>query len=176
MKVARLTVLAGLVCVLGCNVNRISDTPKASTTSAASTPLVPEAPKSYWEVGTGTNAVTGEATKTAHLMYQDKQNIIIRQRGKKLECYVNTGDFLETTENLNTRASMVQYKFDNGKVIRQTWTISDDNNALFYPGNPQQFLDQMRHASTFAFEYHPADKIPQTITFDVAGLPDVFGK
>lgn len=34
----------------------------------------------------------------------------------------------------------------------------------------------MRKAKSLAFEYHPSDKVPDTIVFDVTGFPDVFGK
>src|ERR1700730_2680901 len=64
---------------------------------------VPPKPTSYWEVETETNPVSGEVTKTAHLMYGTKdRDIIIRQRGKRLECYVVTDDFLETVENMHS--------------------------------------------------------------------------
>lgn len=79
-------------------------------------------------------------------------------------------------DNLHTRNSTVQYRFDTGKVIRQNWIISDDNEALFYSGNPKAFLAQMRQAKSLSIEYRPADKVPATITFVVTGFPDVFNK
>jgi hypothetical protein len=166
------------VFIVGCNDTRTSDDSAATATPATSTGSVPtaQAVQSYWKVKSESNAVTGQLTTTAYLTYQGKQNIYVRQTGKKLECYIDTDEFLETVNNLDSRNSTVQYKFDDGKVTRQTWTLSDDNNALFYPGNPKLFLAQMRHANTLAFEYRPADRIPQTITFDVTGFPDVFGK
>ena len=123
-----------------------------------------------------TNPVTGGVTTTAWLKYHGRQNIYIRQRGKKLELYVDTDEFLETVDNMHSRRSPVQYKFDNGKVVRQSCIISDDNAALFYPGNPEAFIAQMRNAKNLAIEYHPADKVPQTISFDVTGFPDAFTK
>jgi hypothetical protein len=49
---------------------------------------------------------------------------------------------------------------DQGKVIRQFWTISDDNTALFCPKHPEGFIKQLRAAKQFAFEYEPNDKDP----------------
>jgi len=45
--------------------------------------------------------------------------------GKKLDCYVNIDDFLETVDNMSSRRSLVGYKFDDGSIVRQEWVISD---------------------------------------------------
>ncbi len=127
-----------------------------------------------WGMRVDTNPVTGETTKTVALRYHEPQNIIVRQIGKKLDCFINTDEFLETVENIDSRRSMVQYKFDGGKVIRQAWIISSDNEALFYPGDPRPFLARLRQAHTLYFEYRPADKVPDTLTLDVTGFPNVF--
>jgi hypothetical protein len=158
-------------CVIGCQ-DKAPTPPPTVTPVAAATP-----PTGYWQVDSDTNAVTGEITKTAYLKFQGKQNIFVRQRGRKLECFITTDDFLETLENEDSRNSTVQYKFDNGKVIRQTWSVSANNESLFYPGTcSNTFLTQMQHAKTLAIEYRPADIVPKTITFDVTGFPNTFSK
>jgi hypothetical protein len=146
-------------------------TPKsAAVTSAKPTP----APQGYWQVDSETNPVTGALSTTASLKYQGRQNIIIRQNGKKLDCYITTDTFLETIDNMESRVSTVQYKFDDGKTIRQGWTISADNTALFYPGSCAPLMAKIRKAKSLYFEYRPADEIPQTITFDVTAFPNAF--
>ena len=175
MKLVGLTLLVATLFVVGCESSQPTATsPIKSEPNTAAATVTP--PQSNWQVDTATNPVTGELTTTAYLKDQGSQNIYIRQKGKKLDFYINTGDFLETMDNLDSRATAVQYRFDSGKVTRQTWTISDDNEAIFYPGNPKGFLTQMRQAKNFAIEYKPAEKIPETITLDVTGLPDVFLK
>jgi DNA/RNA endonuclease G (NUC1) len=81
---------------------------------------------------------------------------------------------METTSNLESGTSTVQYRFDGGHVVRQGWWIGDDNETLFYPGNCTPFIKQLGEARSLAFEYHPADKIESTVTFDVVGFPNVF--
>lgn len=100
-----------------------------------------------------------------------KQGMIVRLTGKKLECYVATDEFLETVDNINSRRSLVKYKFDDGPVVQQEWTLSDDNTALFYPGNPTAFIQKLRNARRFVIEYKPSDTIPQTISLDVSLFP-----
>ena len=111
-------------------------------------------------------------TTTAYLSYQPgNQNIYVRRKGKKIELYINTDQFLETVENLHSGVSSVQYRFDTNVPVRQGWRLSADHEALFYPGDPQSFLEQMRTAKTLHFMYNPADKEPEVINFDVTGFP-----
>lgn len=142
-------------------------TPTASKDTAAAPTAASRSP---WDVSQDTNAVTGEVTKVASTGYGD-EHLIVRRRGKKTDCYVTTGDFLETVDNLDSRTMAVRFKFDDGKVLRQIWTISDDNTALFCPGDGRAFLAQLSKAKTFAFEYKPADKLPKSLSFDVSDFP-----
>lgn len=81
---------------------------------------------------------------------------------------------LETVENMDSNISVIAYKFDDGPIVRQGWRMSTDHEGLFYPGNPSVFLEKMRRAKRLAFEYKPADKVPQTISFDVSQFPMEF--
>jgi hypothetical protein len=128
---------------------------------------------SPWRVSSSTNALTGEVNITAINGYGD-QSIVVRLRGSKLDCYVTTGKFLETADNMDSRRSLVKYRFDDGPIVRQSWTISDDNTALFFPGNATTFLRQMHSAKRFVIEYSPADVIPETASFDVTSFPSEF--
>ncbi len=149
--------------------------PKQSSSSFA--PATTQQPKhtepavvSPWNVSVTRNELSGESNITAIDGFGD-ESIVIRLRGKKLDCYVTTGKFLETVENLDSRRTAVKYKFDDGEIVRQAWIISDDNTALFYPGNPAAFLSKMRRAKKFVIEYSPADTIPETESFDVSQFP-----
>jgi hypothetical protein len=132
------------------------------------------ASSSPWHVSTTSNELTGEVNVTAIDGFGDR-SIVIRQRGKRLDCYVTTGKFLETVDNMDSRRSLVKYKFDDGPIVRQSWTISDNNTALFFPGNPTAFLQRMRSAKRFVIEYSPADVISETASFDVSSFPPEFG-
>jgi hypothetical protein len=97
--------------------------------------------------------------------------MVIRRRGRKLECYLATDQFLETSQNIETHKSPVSYRFDDGAIVRQAWEISSDNTALFYPGNPRPFLDKLRQSQRLVVQFEPADAIPQTATLDVSNFP-----
>ena len=148
--------------------------PMGSPTVAAPTPALPaEAPPSAWRVSRSRNDLTGDVEITA-VAASLTESLIVRQRGKQLDCYVSTGEFLETVTNMDSRGTSVRYRFDDAPIVKQTWTISDSNTGLFYPGNPTAFLRKMRKAKRFVIEYAPADKIPQTASFDVSGFPPDF--
>lgn len=151
--------------------------------SSASIPLAPAAAaspsqpaESDWDFDQESDAVTGVVTKYATTKLPlGEQAVVVRRRGDHVtEVFVKTGEFLETMENVETGESRVAYKFDNGPVIRQYWKLSSDNTSLFYPGNPAEFLKKLRQAKKLAFQYSPADKVPQSLSFDVAGIPDGF--
>lgn len=168
--------LALMIVLCGCNDNHTADAPSPAPVMASTPSPVAAVEQGSWQVDSETNPVTGGVTKTAYLRFQGRQNIYVRQKGKTLECYINTDTFLETIENLHSGVSTVQYRFDVGKPVRQGWNMSSDHEALFYPGNPKAFLTQMSKAKTLAFEYRPADKMPAAITFDVTGFPASFLK
>ena len=137
--------------------------PKPVTTEESARP-------SPWLVTTSRNAITGEETVVTKT-FDGRQALVIRQTGKKLECYVTTGHFLETVENVHSHLSAVIYKFDDGSVVRQAWRMSADYEALFYPGNPLDFLNKIHDAKRFAVQYKPADEVSQTLSFDVSRFP-----
>lgn len=146
-----------------------------STPSSEHKPVgvVESPPPSPWYVSTSTNEVTAEVTVVATTGFGGR-TIVVRQIGKKLECYLKTGQFLETIENIETNRSVVKYRFDDGPIVSQGWNLSSDNEGLFYPGDPTAFLNNMRKAKRLAIEYKPADIIPQTVSFDVSQFPVLF--
>jgi hypothetical protein len=136
-------------------------------------PLEEPAPASPWNVSTSTNDVTSVQTVVASTGYRDHA-LIIRRIGRKLECYITTGEFLETVENMESNIAGVAYKFDDRPIVRQGWHMATDHESLFYPGDPSLFLAKMRKAKQLSIEYKPADKVPQTISFDVSQFPAEF--
>lgn len=145
--------------------------PKTQTPDLAS-PLSPvPRPFSPWQVSTEHNHLTGQKTFVA-VNGVGVRSIIVRKVGKRVDCVVNTTEFLGTLENMQTRRSVVKYKFDDGKVVRQAWLLSDDNTSLVYPGDPKRFLRKMETAKEFTIEISPFGKSPQTESFETAPMPN----
>jgi hypothetical protein len=150
--------------------------------SGVTAKVPPSTPPSSWNVDRETNAVTGEKTITAydyHLLdtqaFNNNKSVTIRQTGSKLVAFVTTGEFLETADNMHTRAVPVIFTIDKGSPVRQTWTLSDDNTAVFYRGKVREFLNRLRGAKELSIQIPRAEYTPLVLSFDVSGLPDVFG-
>lgn len=158
------------VVAIGCG----PSTPPPTSSPTAGPTSAEVSAASNWQVDHDVNAVTGVETTIAFLKNAGRQNIYVRQIGKKLECYITTDEFLETKDNLENRLSTVQYKFDDGKITHQGWLVGASNEDLFYPGSCASFIPELRNHKRLAFEYRPADQVAQTITFDVTGFPDSF--
>ena len=163
-----LTAVALLSILSACNQSSSSPAPTSEPVVAA--PAKPPTPTSPWIFSRSKNELSGEETVTAADGYSDV-GIVIR-KGKKLELYVKTGKFLETLENLHTGRSLVKYKLDDGPIVRQEWYLSENNNSLFYPGNPLAFIQKLRKAKRFVMEYQPSETIPETLSLDVSLFPD----
>lgn len=160
------------LCVFISTRNEKRDLPTPTEVSAKPTaPSSPASPKpqSQWYVLSKTNELTGVTTVTASVG-GGKEQFVIRQTGKKTECFLTTDSFLETLENRYT--SPVSYKFDDGRVISERWGLSKNDTALFYQGDPARFLVMMRQAKRLVIQYEPADVTPKTASFDVSQFPN----
>src|ERR1035437_8714070 len=126
-------------------------------TSPPGASLAEATPATKWVVTSTKNDLTGALEVIAQNASSRRVHMVIRRRGKKLDCYINTDEFLETVQNMHTHKSPVAYRFDDGAIVRQAWDISSDNTALFYPGNPQPFLDKIRQSQRLVVQFEPAD-------------------
>lgn len=149
----------------------------SNTTSGASAATTPKAPAptaaipSPWTVSKETNPVTGKVTVYAESDAGNNQAMVIRETGRKVELFINTNEFLETTNNINSGLVGITYRIDKGKPVHQHWSLSSDDTALFYPGNPAHLIEKLRSAKIFYFQFPPAGKVPEVITIDVDHLP-----
>lgn len=177
MKSRTIAAVFGCILVAACIVIAKTDsapsTPVAPPSASAAEPSAaqPTAP-SDWTLTQSTNPVTGVVTTVAETA--GEHNIVVRLIGKKLECYISTPDFLETVAIEEGASSSVQYRFDNGPVIRQGWALGADNTSLFGESHCTAFIAALRKSKQLAFEYKPADTVATTSTFDVAGFPTEF--
>ncbi len=177
MRSGILTTLA-LLMVAGCNRPEPTDAetsavaPAAPPTSASfETPAAPlelTAPASPWKVSR--NQTIGEDNFIA-LSYSENLSLVVRQTGKKLECYITDADPLETMDKMPRILSHVEYGFDRGEMVSKDWIRSDRATALFYPGDVKEFIQDIRKAKRLVIEYQPTGKLPQTTSFNVSLFP-----
>lgn len=135
----------------------------ASPTSVSTVPT-PSAkpPESKWRIDESTGSMDGVKTTVIGNGYGD-QEIIIRFRSKSLDAYVTTPEIVDDED------APVRVRFDDGKPISQVWSRSKDYRAIFSP-DPRWLVAKLQKSKKFYIEYHPYEKVPETLSFDVGGL------
>lgn len=140
--------------------NRGTASPSAPRQSSLSTPA--QSSQNNWRVDESTNSMDG--VKTTVLVDEcGDHSIFIRFKGRQLEAYVTTPEMVGHDD------TAVRVRFDDGKPISQDWSRSEDYHALFSP-NPRWLVTKLQASKKFYVEYHPYEKVPETLSFDVAGL------
>ena len=127
-----------------------------------------------WDISSSADAVTGEKTTMAVASAGHRRALVLQIEGKKASVYVDTGHFLETVDRDQTGTAAGTYRLGSGRIERQAWDISNDGEALFYPGNARRFIRKLSHSGTLAVSYTDSDGVRHSIMFDTARLPQTF--
>lgn len=152
---------------IGCNSQPVSHTSSIATTSPAPSQPITVAPvqppPSRWKTSVDINSLDNKKLVTI-----STHDVVIRC-GSKFEGYIvptltNLGHMLETEGG---HYQEVRYKFDEGKIHRETWTIADSFDALFFPTS---VLRELPKHKTLMVEYQPEYTTKETESFDLSGL------
>jgi hypothetical protein len=164
---AALISLAGvqlLLSLIGCS---SAATPKPQPAAAPETKATarPEKPASNWIKDEKANVMdnTKEISIATSATGDVGGTLLIRFKGKQVDAYVATKEVVD-----DERAS-VRIKFDDGEPAKQVWGRSTDYRAVFSP-DPVGLITKLETSKKFYIEYHPYQKVAETIIFDVSGL------
>lgn len=69
-------------------------------------------------------------------------------------------------------STSVRLRFDEEKLARQTWGITEDHESLYPSGHQKQFLSQLMQHNKLILEFSYYEQAPRTVTFDLSGLAD----
>lgn len=147
-----------------------------STPRPTATPVPTPTPRAWpfgdsdgdWIIDIDTDALTDEETILAWLRPRDHTTsssgaLIVRcgyDEGEDAEAIVGFDDELEGNIFLE-----VQYRFDDGAIETERWSISTNNRGLF-ARSPVEFIWRVMHAQELAIR----EETGQTLVFDVGGL------
>jgi len=120
----------------------------------------PQPSQNNWRVDESTNSMDGVKT-TVFADDCGDHSIVIRFKGRYLEAYVTTPEVVDDAS--------VRVRFDDGRPNIQVWSKSEDDRGLFSP-DPRGLVAKLQTSKKFYVEYHPYEKVPETLSFDVAGL------
>lgn len=164
---------AGIVCIFGfvalvsSSSSNVPNQTSASTVGVSTTANRSSAPpdadtSSRWYTNESVNSIDG--VKTTVLRNESGEGtIIIRFKGNALDAYVITPQMVGYED------STVRIRFDDGQATRQSWSRSSDYHAIF-ASDPRGLIAKLQTSKKFYLEYHPYQKVAETITFDVSGL------
>ena len=134
-----------------------------ASSSAPAQPSIstpPQPSENNWRVDESTNSMDGVKTTVLADECGD-HSIVIRFKGRHLEAYVTTPEVVDDAS--------VRVRFDDGRPNIQVWSKSEDDRGLFSP-DPRGLVAKLQTSKKFYVEYHPYEKVPETLSFDVAGL------
>lgn len=139
---------------------------------------VPTSGTGDWRISRGRNPIddservtlTLEAT-SGQTRYGETVTLVARCQSNRTELYINWYDFLGS-DNRNGRSKWkdVTIRIGDQGAIRQSWSVSTNNEATFAPDWAGSLLKQMVQSDRFLAQTTPHGENPMTATFDTAGL------
>jgi len=153
-----------LLAMIGCS-SAAAPNPQPSPAVEKKAAAAPEKPAGNWVKDEKSNVMdnTKEITLVTSAVSDEGGTLLIRFKGKQIDAYVATKEIVD-----DERAS-IRIKFDEGEPVKQVWGRSTDYRAVFSP-DPVGLITKLEASKKFYIEYHPYQKVAQTIIFDVAGL------
>jgi type VI secretion system protein VasI len=117
--------------------------------------------KSYGVGLQSENEIEGWLKKSKPILY-------VRCKERKIEVYIS----MEMAASVEYGGGhSVRLRFDDGQPVKQNWSQSTDNEALFFKGDAVGLAKKIAQTQTFKFEFVPFNGSPQVAQFDVRGFP-----
>lgn len=89
--------------------------------------------------------------------------LVLRYKSKKTEVYIGWSSYLGSEAQVLTRIG-------DEKAITQTWSLSTNSQATFYPKDDIEFIKKLMNVDKFVAQATPYSESPITAVFDVKGL------
>jgi type VI secretion system protein VasI len=116
--------------------------------------------KSYGVGLQSENEIEGWLKKSKPILY-------VRCKERKIEVYIS----MEMAANVEYGGGhTVRLRFDDGQPVKQNWSQSTDNEALFSRGDAVGLAKKIAQAKIFKFEFVPFNGSTQVVQFDVRGF------
>lgn len=97
-------------------------------------------------------------------VYGQPVNLVLRCRDGDTEVYVNWNSYISEDDGVVT----MRVGTDSAEV--DTWSVSTNNEATFYHGDPAQLIQRLIKANRLVVQTTPYQENPITAIFDLQGL------
>jgi hypothetical protein len=145
--------------------------------------------KPHWEdSGTSTNAIDGTRTEflttesvdpegvdSGSMRYAELRICFENGKlcgGKSIGVGVEVHEMVAPLDDDSEYSTATRLKFDDEKLLREIWGISDDHDMLFPHGRETTFVTQLTQHNKLVLEFSYYEKAPRSVTFDLSGLAD----
>lgn len=140
--------------------------PSSATVAAAPVPSTSDSQSSAaatdnWYLHESQNEMDKTPEVTLHTSGSGGATLFVRCSGHKTEAFVNTDTIVDN--------GGVRIRFDDSLPVRQSWSKSTDDKALFAP-DAVTFARDLTKAQKFLFEFTPFQERERTVSFEVSGL------
>ncbi len=142
---------------------------KMGDVAARSQPVAPYVPK--WESGERKDPMDdtvaiylsrGAEEEVRTRFSSVRPSLIFRCRQKKLDAYINVRSSVEF--DYRSYSANVRLRFDDNPAKRESWSVSDDREALFAP-NATVLLNALLQAGSLQFKWHQSGGGPTVARF-----------
>jgi len=124
-------------------------------------------PKEYqegnWFVKVEYDALTNEKQIFLVLQNENEKSLTIRKTDQKRSVFVSWGDYLGDN-------NQVSYKFDEGNIITENWSLSAGGTSIFYSGNIPSFINKLIGSEKFIISVSAYGETSSTEVFNLNGL------
>lgn len=172
----------GMLSLLGCT--KISDDQERlqcfdTAMAGLMRPRAPKAgePSDYWHVTEKTDPLTDEVVVTimARGTSTGRRPVVFVARCTKgrTEAYVAFNDYLgDDVDGPYEEGKTVTYRVGTAEPRTNTWSLSTDKKAAFFPGRGGEFLARMLKGDRLVVQTTPYNENPVTAIFDTTKLPE----
>jgi hypothetical protein len=143
----------------------------SSTVAPAPGPIGLTTVSSAWHIFSTKNH-PGEDDLISTLSDTRNFNLIVRQHGSKLECYISSGDAPDEMDLASKRRSPLKYRFDDGPQVKEQWRISVHGTSLMYPGDALEFIETIRKSRRLEMEVSRSGDTADIEVFNLALFPE----
>lgn len=144
----------------------LSDSSIARILGSSAVSVVPA-----WEVSQTANPIDDSPTVVLSIdagspssSLRSAPSLILRCKSKNVDVYINWRQFLGSDE------TDVTVRLGRAAATRNSWGLSTDNEATFYPGRASTFITQLMSVDTLVAMTTPYSESPVTAVFAVSGL------
>lgn len=139
---------------------------------------VPTSGTGEWQISRGRNPIDDSESVTLTLQaasgqgrFEEPVVLVARCKSNQTEVYINWNDFLGS-DNRSGRSKWkdVTIRIGSQDAVRQSWSVSTNNEATFAPDWPGNLLKNMVRSDRFLAQTTPHGENPVTAAFDTSGL------